>query len=87
MASGFLTLISDKIPADDKKAIEEKIGELKKVKDSNDDAAIKKAMDDLNQSIQKIGEQMYKSQSTPEPPKGEGKKDDGTIEGEFKEKK
>jgi len=81
----------EKVSADDKKSVEEKIAELKKVKDGNDDAAIKKAIDDLGQAIQKIGEQMYKSQTAQEPPKtDEGrneKKDDGTIEGEFKEKK
>ncbi|OGZ34249.1 MAG: molecular chaperone DnaK [Candidatus Portnoybacteria bacterium RBG_13_41_18] len=86
----------DKVAADDKKAIEEKLAELKKVKDGNDDSAIKKAMDELSQAVQKIGEQMYKAQQeqqkksegdAQQPGDGGKKNDDGTIEGEFKEKK
>jgi molecular chaperone DnaK len=85
----------EKVSADDKKQIEEKLGELKKVKDGNDEAALKKAMDELNMAVQKIGEQMYKVQQQQQEqqkggaqePKDEKKKDDGTIEGDFEEKK
>lgn len=42
-----------------KKQVEEKIAELKKVKDQDDESAIQKAMDDLSQSLQEIGKQMY----------------------------
>jgi len=79
----------EKITADDKKTIEDKLNELKKIKDSNDLAAIKKAMDELNVSLQKIGEQMYKAQQEQTKPgqDEQKKKDDGPIEGEFKEKK
>jgi molecular chaperone DnaK len=82
----------DKVGGEDKKPIEEKLAELKKVKDGNDEAALKKAMDELGMAVQKIGEKMYKSQAdqppkaNPEEKKDEKKKDDGTIEGEFKEK-
>jgi molecular chaperone DnaK len=82
----------EKVSADDKKQIEEKLAELKKVKDGNDDSAIKKAMDELNMAVQKIGEQMYKAQaeqakSGQEEKKDNKKKDNGTIEGDFEEKK
>jgi len=49
----------DKVKAEDKKAIEEKIEALKKVKDSEDKEAIKKAADDLAQTAQKVGAAMY----------------------------
>ena len=52
----------DKVPADVKKEVEEKIEAVKKVKDGEDKDAIKKATDDLGQTIQKIGQAMYKDQ-------------------------
>jgi molecular chaperone DnaK len=51
----------DKITADEKKPVEEKIEALKKVKDSDDIAAIKKATEELSQAAQKIGEKLYKA--------------------------
>ena len=51
----------DKITVDEKKPIEEKIEALKKVKDSDDQAAIKKATEELSQAAQKIGEKLYKA--------------------------
>ena len=81
----------DKVSGDDKKAIEEKVAELKKVKDGSDSSIIKKAMDELSVAVQKIGEQMYKAQAEQQKGSAEEKKDDknneGPIEGEFKEKK
>lgn len=49
----------DKVPADDKKQIEEKINVLKKAKDANDTKAMKKASEELSAAIQKIGQTMY----------------------------
>ncbi|PIR57901.1 MAG: molecular chaperone DnaK [Parcubacteria group bacterium CG10_big_fil_rev_8_21_14_0_10_38_31] len=51
----------DKVPEDVKKAIEEKISNLNKVKDSDNLEEIKKAVEELSVEIQKIGESMYKS--------------------------
>jgi len=83
----------EKISSDDKKQIEDKLAELKKIKDGNDESVIKKTMDDLGLAVQKIGEQMYKAQAEQqakggqEPKKDDKKKDDGPIEGDFEEKK
>ncbi len=52
----------DKIKDKDKKEIEEKIEILKKTKDGDDIEAIKRAADELSQSIQKIGTELYKAQ-------------------------
>lgn len=89
----------DKVKPEDKKAIEEKIEALKKVKDNEDLEAIKKAADDLAQTAQKVGAAMYQGQQQ-QPPQGapaaggEEKKDenkdekkDKTVEGEFEEVK
>ncbi len=92
-----------KVPEADKKEIEAKIEELKKVKDTDSLDEIKKKTQELSQVAQKIGQAMYGSSSAKatedkqEPPKDEKKDDPSTgsgpngkekpIEGEFKEKK
>jgi len=60
-----------KIPEDVKKDVEEKITELRKVKDGNDEALIRSSSEALSQSMMKIGEVLSKAQSTdtPESPK------------------
>jgi len=78
----------DKVPADVKKEVEEKVEALKKVKDGTDIEAIKKANDDLSQTVQKIGEAMYKAQQAEQPADqtaGEEKKE--PVEGEYEEVK
>jgi molecular chaperone DnaK len=89
----------DKVKADDKKAIEEKIEALKKIKDGEDKEAIKKAADELAETAQKVGAAMYQSQQQagpsagagPEPEKKDEKKDEKkkgkTVEGEYEEVK
>ena len=61
---------------EDKKAVDEKLEALKKVKETDDAEAIKKAGDELATAAQKVGEAMYKKQqndtSTTPPPSGEG---------------
>ncbi len=84
----------DKISADLKKPVEEKIEALKKVKDGDDTAAIKKATEELSVEAQKIGQELYRAAQA-EQPKGEApsqgeekKPDDGEVkEGETEEKK
>lgn len=77
----------DKVKAEDKKVLEEKLEALKKVKDGEDREAIQRAIDDVNQEAQKIGASLY--QQTPsEQPKGpDEKKQDEPIEAEYTEKK
>jgi len=52
-----------KIKPEDKKELEEKIENLKKVKENADIAATKKALEELNQVAQKIGAAMYQAAS------------------------
>ncbi len=70
----------DKITADEKKPVEEKIEALKKVKDGDDSQAIKKATEELSQEAQKIGEKLYKAtqeaQATQTPPNEEKPKEE-----------
>jgi len=51
----------DKVDADTKKKIEEKLEELKKVLTSDDSDAIKKTSDELGEVSMKLGEAMYKA--------------------------
>jgi len=51
----------DKITADEKKPVEEKIEALKKIKDGEDFEAIKKATQELSEAAQKIGQKLYEA--------------------------
>ncbi len=51
----------DKASDEVKKQVEEKVEALKKVKDSEDKDAIQKAVDELNEVVQKVGAEMYKA--------------------------
>jgi molecular chaperone DnaK len=76
----------DKVGEDVKKEVQERIEEVKKVKDGTDTAAIKTAVSALSQSLSKIGEAMAKAgapnpegQNTAEPKK-EGETRDAKFE-------
>ncbi|PLX20914.1 molecular chaperone DnaK [Candidatus Parcubacteria bacterium] len=81
----------EKMKEEDKKELEEKLEELKKVKDSDDTEDIKAKMEALNQIAQKIGAAMYQQpgQETAGAEagaeSGEEKKEEGPVEGEFEE--
>jgi molecular chaperone DnaK len=87
----------DKIPADLNSEAEAKIAAVKSALNGTDTEAIKRATQDLNQTMQKIGQAVYSQQQPPPggqpppppPPGGEGggerPKDEGTVEGEFRE--
>ena len=75
----------DKVSADTKKEVEEKINNLKKVKDSDNIDDIKSRTSELSQAIQKIGAEMYKQSQD----KGQKKPGEGgpqPEEGQYKEK-
>ncbi|HUQ41636.1 MAG TPA: molecular chaperone DnaK [Candidatus Limnocylindrales bacterium] len=91
--------LGDKVPADTKKDVEEKIAALRETLKGDDTQRIKTAMDDLRNAATKIGELMYQQdqkaqsdgaateQPTEEPAGAAAgdRKGDDTIEGEFKE--
>ncbi|MBU3964618.1 molecular chaperone DnaK [Patescibacteria group bacterium] len=79
----------DKILSDAVKEIENKISELKKVKDSDKMEEIKQKSDELSSAIQKIGADLYKNQQEqtgPSQPEEEKKEEDKPEEGETTEK-
>ena len=54
-AEKSLSDAGDKVSADVKKSVQDKIEELKKVKDGSDTETIKKATEELSKSLQSIG--------------------------------
>jgi len=83
--------LGDKVPADIKAEVEAKINALKNVKDSRDPSQVKRATDELAQTLQKIGERMYQQTGgagAPPPPGGEPPRGGAdTVDGEFREVK
>jgi molecular chaperone DnaK len=85
----------EKIDAVEKGNIENKITELKKVMESEDAEAIKKATDELAQSAHKLAEAMYAKEqptehsegSAEEQPKKEAHKDEKVVDADFEEVK
>jgi molecular chaperone DnaK len=89
----------DKIPADLNTEAETKIAAVKSALQGTDTEAIKKASQELNETMQKIGQAVYQQQAPPPPPPGgeapppggeegeggKGGEDEGTVEGEFRE--
>jgi molecular chaperone DnaK len=86
----------DKIPEDLNKEAEEKIAAVKSALNGTDTDAIKQATQQLNETMQKIGQAVYQQQPPPpggappggeEPPQGGegGEEGEGTVEGEFRE--
>lgn len=76
--------LGEKVSADDKKAIEDKVAALKSVKDGDDADAIKKATEELGELAQKVGAAMYGQQQA-QPgatPEQEPPKENGPIDGE-----
>lgn len=72
--------MGDKIPADIKKEVEDKVSDLKKAKESDNIDDIKNKTDTLSQTLQKIGSQMYGQQQ-------QGKPEETTPEAETEENK
>ena len=88
----------DKIPADLNSEAEAKIAAVKSALQGTDTNTIKSATQALNETMQKIGQAVYQPQPPPPggpqqpppggqqpPPGGQGGKDEGTVEGEFRE--
>jgi len=82
----------DKIPADVKQEIDAKIASVKSALQGQDVNAIRNAMQELSQAMQKVGASAYQQPGQPPPggeePGGEepgGGEEEGTVEGEFRE--
>ncbi|HEY5524921.1 MAG TPA: molecular chaperone DnaK [Clostridium sp.] len=87
-----LTELADKVSAEDKAKIEAKLEEVKKIKDSDDIEAIKKAVDELNQEFYAVSSKIYADAaaqqgtegSDPSQTAGEAPHDDNVVDADFK---
>ncbi len=83
----------DKVSAEIKSGVQEKIDELKKVKDGEDIHGINKVAEELGQEMQKIGQSAYASQGEASADKGgssgeaSSDKKDEPVEGQYEEVK
>jgi len=98
-AEKALKEFGDKVPAEVKSQVEDGISEVRKVKDGDDEASIRKAVDALGQAIQKIGASVYQQPgeggtppngggTQPESPDSEPKQPDegdDVVDGEAKD--
>jgi molecular chaperone DnaK len=80
----------DKVPEALNKEIEGKVTAVRDALKGTNIDAVKKASQELNDAMQKVGAEIYKQQQPPPPPPGNqpppgGKKEDGTVDGEFHE--
>ena len=82
---------ADRVPADLKTEVEGKIAEVRAALQGDDNAKLKAAVEGLQTSLQKIGEQVYSQAGAPsgggpqQPPGQSGKGGPDTVEGEFRE--
>ena len=77
----------DKIPSDLNQEVESKITAVRSALQGTDINAIRQAMQELSDAMQKIGAAIYQQQPPPggEPPPGKEGGEEGTVEGEFRE--
>jgi molecular chaperone DnaK len=82
---------ADKVPAETKSALEDKIAKLKKDLEADDTEALKAGMKELEELAMKMGEAVYSQQAqnagagAPPPPQQEKKNDDGIVDAEVVE--
>ena len=74
-AEKVLNELGEKVPAEIKAEVQAAVDEVKKVKEGEDEPAIRKAVDALSQAVQKVGAAAY--QQTPEQPEAGPKEPEG----------
>jgi molecular chaperone DnaK len=87
-AEKVLSDLGDKIPAEVKAEVQAAVDEVKKLKDGEDEPAIRKAVDALSQVVQKVGAAVYQQESAQAKPPDESNQkpsDDNVVDGEVKE--
>jgi molecular chaperone DnaK len=85
-AEKVLVDLGDKVPAELKAEVQTAVAEVKKLKDGDDEPAIRKAVDALSQVVQKVGTAAYQAKPAAEPnQKTADDADDNVVDGEVKE--
>jgi molecular chaperone DnaK len=83
---------AEKIPADVKSEIDSKMEALKEASKGSDVNALRKAMDEVNEALQKVGQHIYQeagAASSPQgqagQPSGEQKSQDDVVDADYRE--
>jgi len=84
---------ADKIPADVKAEVSAKLESLKSAAKGSDTQALRREMDEFNESLQKIGQHIYQQAGTPAagaspdgaPEQGEPKKEEDVVDADYRE--
>jgi len=79
--------VGDRVPADLRSEAEGKVAALRSALQSGDTYQVKRAMEELEAVLQRVGQAVYSHAGTGAPPSGEHQDTDGggTVEGEFRE--
>jgi len=85
-AEKVLNELGEKVPAEVKTEVQAAVDEVKKVKEGEDEPAIRKAVDALSQAVQKVGAAAYEQAPEQPGPEADPQKPDGenTVESEGK---
>lgn len=81
-AEKVMNELGDKVPAEVKAEVQAAVDVVRKVKDGDDEPAIRKSVDALSQAVQKVGAAAYQQtpaqpEAAPKEPEGESNVDDG----------
>jgi molecular chaperone DnaK len=84
---------ADKIPADVKTEVTAKLESLKNAAKGSDTQALRREMDEFNESLQKIGQHIYQQAGAPAagaspdgaPERGEPKKEEDVVDADYRE--
>jgi molecular chaperone DnaK len=84
-----LNELGDKVPADDRKKIEENVEQLREAMNSEDINQIKRLTEEVQQASHALSQQLYSQQADAQEPDPETESEDGgeedVVEGEFRE--
>ncbi len=75
----------DKIPADLKQEVENKIAAVRSALSGDDVNQIQRSTQELSEALQRVGTAIYQQAGPQPPPEEPEKKEEGTVEGEFRE--
>ncbi len=75
----------DKIPADLKQEVEDKVAAVRSALSGSDVNQIQRSTQELSEALQRVGTAIYQQAGPQPPPEEPEKKEEGTVEGEFRE--
>ena len=75
----------DKIPAQLKQEVEDKVAAVRSALSGSDVSQIQRSSQELSEALQRVGTAIYQQAGPQPPPEEPEKKEEGTVEGEFRE--